>query len=149
MELVINARDNASRALSGIGDSLSNLGSRCKALGSTLTLGLTAPLVAVGGGAIKMAADFETAMNNVNSIAFLPQAELKNLGQSVLDLSKTVPQGPEVLAKALYDIYSSGFQGKEALEVLNRSAIAASAGMTDAFTSGKALMAVINAYPKG
>ncbi|MBM4449023.1 MAG: phage tail tape measure protein, partial [Chloroflexi bacterium] len=136
-------------ALSGIGDSLSNLGSRCKALGSTLTLGLTAPLVAVGGGAIKMAADFETAMNNVNSIAFLPQAQLKALGQSVIDLSKTVPQGPEVLAKALYDIYSSGFQGKEALDVLNSSAQAASAGMTDAFTSGKALMAVINSYPKG
>jgi TP901 family phage tail tape measure protein len=67
----------------------------------------------------------------------------------VLSLSKTTGQGPETLAKGLYDIVSSGFKANDGLKILNASAKAATAGLTDTATAVTAVTAVLNSYHLG
>lgn len=95
---------------------------------------------------IKAAAGFEARMRNVNSISGLSEKALASLSSEVLSMSTKLPQSANELAEGLYDIASSGFQGAEGMEVLRRSAEAASAGLTTTATSAKAITAVLNAY---
>ena len=96
--------------------------------------------------ATKHAVEFESAMRNVNSIAQLSERQFEALNASVVGIAQNpdVRQGPTDLAKGLYEVYSSGFKGKEALTVLQEAAEGATAGMTDTATSGKVLMATLN-----
>lgn len=120
-------------------------------LGRKLTLSLSLPLLALGGGAVKMAGSFDQALRNVNSIAQLSEKQFHGLHDAVLKLSDdpTIIAGPKELAVALYDVYSSGFQGEQALSVLKVGAQGAAAGLTDAATSGRVLMATLNSGISG
>ncbi len=134
---------------------IDRMGSKVKGLGSMMSTALGTALGVVGGAGInamiggfgnlvKGALDFESAMANVNSIAQLSDSQLKSLSASVNGLATETAQAPQVLAQGLYDIYSSGFQGAEALEILEIAARGASAGMTDTATSSKVLTGVLN-----
>lgn len=118
--------------------------------GRTMTV-LGAATIAGLGAATKVAADFDQAMRNVNSIAKLSEKQFRELSSSVKNLTDNpnIRQAPEDLAKGLYDVYSSGFAGQKALDILRVSAIGASAGMTDTATSSRVLMAVLNSGIKG
>jgi TP901 family phage tail tape measure protein len=118
-------------------------------LGSGLTKGLAGAGVAVAAGlglAAAAAVPFEAAMHNVATISSSVQANMGGAEKAVLDLSTTVPQAATVLAKGLYEIVSSNFQGAEAFHVLEVSAKAASAGLTDTDTSARAITGALNAY---
>jgi TP901 family phage tail tape measure protein len=98
------------------------------------------------GLATKSFAGFDEQMHNVASISDDASGALTTMRDHVLELSKQTGQAPEDLAKALYDIVSSGFDGANALKLLDASSTAAVAGLSDVATSGKSLTAVINAY---
>lgn len=119
---------------------------RMEQVGRRMTLFLTLPVVGAGVAATKMAADFDVAMRNVQSIAKVSDKEISEIGKSVLALSQKLPQSAQELAKGLYDIYSSGFKGAEALDVLKQSAMAASAGLSSTAVSARAITGVLNAY---
>lgn len=113
------------------------------------TAGVAAGIVAivVGLGAAGLAAvGFERDMRNVNSLLLESDAVLSSLSVSVLDISREIPQSAENLAKGLYDIASSGFQGAEGLLVLEASAKAASAGLSNTKTAAGVVTSVLNAY---
>jgi TP901 family phage tail tape measure protein len=103
---------------------------------------LNAAFQAVIGGAVQ----FDARMRNVNSISQLSERQLAGLSSQVLDLSRHLPQSANTLAEGLYDIASSGFQGAAGLIVLNNSARAATAGLSDTATSAHAITGVLNAY---
>jgi hypothetical protein len=117
---------------------LSAIGMGLTALGTALAAGL--------GLAVKTAADFEAQMRNVNSILKTSESQFQALGQSTLDLATKTGQAPAVLARGLYDIASSGFEGAAGLKVLEASAVAATAGISDTATASRAITAVLNAY---
>ena len=132
----------ADKTISGFGQKLTASSTKMMIAGG-LMVGAVA---GVGIAAVKMAAQFETSMRNVNSISKLSESQFKALGQSVIDMSKKFPQTAKELADGLYDIASSGFQGAAGLKVLEASAKAASAGMTTTAVSAKGITAVLNAY---
>lgn len=121
-----------------------------RSIGHSATVSGTA-IVGAFAVATKAAADYDQAMRNVNSIAKLSEQQFADLKKEVRGVASDpqIRQGPRDLATALYDVYSSGFKGKEALDVLRTSAYGASAGMTNTAVSGKALMAVLNSQIKG
>lgn len=125
---------------------LSDIGQKMTDVGKKMTATVTAPLAGIGIASAKMAADFDQAMRNVNSIAQLNEEQFGKLRKAVMDVTADpeIRQGPRDLATALYDVYSSGFEGQKALDVLNVSARGASAGMTNTATASRALMAVLN-----
>ena len=114
-------------------------------------LGGLAVLGAAGGLAapffpIAKAMEFERIMRNVNSIAQGSEQEFKRWGDQVLNLTTKLPQSADDLARALYDINSSGFMGQKGLIVLEVAAKAASAGVSDTATSVNAITGALNAY---
>jgi TP901 family phage tail tape measure protein len=103
--------------------------------------------VAAGlGVATQKAAEFEAQMRNVNSILKMSEGDFAALGESVLALAGKTGQAPAVLARGLYDIASSGFEGADGLKVLEAAAIGATAGITDTATAARAVTGVLNAY---
>lgn len=124
-------------------------GSRTSKVASGLKTAFAGLAVAAAlffSNAINQAIAFEGAMRNVNSISYLSEQQLSTLSNQVIALSTQVPQAATNLAEGLYDIASSGFQGAEGMKVLEASAIAASAGITDTSVAAKAITQVLNAY---
>ncbi len=129
------AASQGALAVSALGNSARNA-----ATGGVLAVGVA--LAAAAIGAVK----FQASMLNVASIDQQVAANFGAVSESVLNLSKTVPQSANTLAQGLYNIASSGFYGADAMHVLETSAVAASAGLTDTDTASKAIVASLNAY---
>lgn len=80
-----------SRAVGRVGHELTEVGQR-------LTVGITAPLAAVGGVAIKARIDWEDAMTGVAKTVDATEAELQALGAEFVALSEEIPQSSDELA---------------------------------------------------
>ena len=63
------------------GKTLQNVGNTISSAGSALTKGVTMPVAAVGTAAIKTAADYESAMSNVQAITGATGEDFKKLTQ--------------------------------------------------------------------
>ena len=57
------------KGLTRLGRRLQRLGSQLQSMGRSMTRNITMPLLAAGGGAIKLASDFQESLNKVN-VAF-------------------------------------------------------------------------------
>ena len=106
-------------------------------------------IVAGFGMMVGAAAKFETSMRNVSTISATTRSDFGGMSAAVLDLSRKVPQAATTLADGLYDIASSGFDGANALAVLEASAIAATAGLSDTATAARSITGILNAYGQG
>lgn len=133
------------RALGGVASGITTL---AKVAATAAAAGLAA-LAAGFTASIVKAAQFEAAMNNVNSIAKASPEQFEVMRQAVLGLSRELPQSAETLAKGLYNIASSGFAGADGLKVLEAAAKAASAGLSTTDEAAKGITAVLNAYGYG
>lgn len=123
-------------------------GAAATAAGKKVNRGLSLPLLALSAVTGKLAVDFEREMRNVNSLAQLPERRFKRLSNEVRNLAAETGQMPKTLAEGLYDLVSSGFDVSEAMTILKRSAIAATAGLTTTEVSTKAVAATLNAYKR-
>lgn len=140
------AGKKTARASTGIRSSLSKQISAMQSIGRSLTKYVSLPILGVAAISGKFALDFDRNMRNVNSIAQLPERQFERLKQSVLDLAGPTAQAPNTLAEGLYDLVSSGFTADEAIGILHKSALAASAGLTTTEVATKAVAAALNAY---
>jgi TP901 family phage tail tape measure protein len=102
-------------------------------------------------GAAASGLEFEKQMANVNSIAQVTTPELKAMSEAVLQLAgdPRVTDMPATLAAGLYDISSSGFAGADAMNILEKAAIAGTAGLTGTDVAARAITASLNAYGLG
>jgi TP901 family phage tail tape measure protein len=135
------AEATAKAKTGSIGSSFSNMGTGMLVAGGAIAGGL--------GMAMGAAVGLDTSMRNIQSISKMTDAEIKTLSGDVLGLAKSgesAGQSAGSMASALYDIYSSGFKGAGAMDLLKSSAEAASAGLTTTETSTKAIAAALNAY---
>ena len=148
----IVAKDAASAVMGKVGKSMGKLRSvagvafKAIAAGAAVAAGA---LIAFAVDGVKKAAAFQTAMLNVNSIAKATPEAFKAMQDSVLEMSKRLPQSAETLAEGLYDISSSGFAGADGIKVLEAAAKAASAGLAQTSESAAGITAVLNAYSYG
>lgn len=115
---------------------------------------LTVAGTAVLGGAgvaVNDFVNFDRQLRNINTVAKLSEAELQKLGDSIIRLSSdpNIRKAPDDLADALYDIYSSGLSGTEALDALKNSAYGASAGLTETKNAAGVTLSVIQSGIKG
>lgn len=127
-------------AISQAADQVGAAGTKMALAGGAMLAGL--------GAAGGIAARFDKAMRNVNTIAKLNEGEFQALRQSVLGVAADplITDGPSRLAAGLYSIYSAGLQGGLAMKVLELSAKGGAAGMADTETASRALVAIMSAY---
>lgn len=116
-----------------------------KALGDLTKIGFAALTTAIVSG-VKSAADLQTSMSSIAALTDTPRSAIQGLTQDVIAMSREVPVSANELAKGLYFISSSGFQGAEAMDILRSSAKAAAAGLGETKTIADAVTSAMNAY---
>lgn len=80
--------------------------------------------------AINDAKMYEVQMAKINTVANLTPAALQKVGQDIINLSKATGKTFEDLSNGMYDLYSAGIEGADALDVLTNSAKLAIAGLS-------------------
>lgn len=128
---------------------LDKLGQKMQSVGAKMTASLTVPIVAAGAAGVKMAMDLDEAMRNIQSVGGQTNEELKALSDTFVDMSTDLTKttdSAQALASAFYDIQGSGFEGADAMKVLEAATMAATAGLTDTHTAAQGVTAVLNSY---
>lgn len=128
------------------GKGATSVGSRFKsALG-----GVSVAAGAAGGSlfvaAIGGATAFEEQMRTVNTVAKLPDATLKALGNDVIDLSKETGKSTDDLTSGLYDLVSAGVPADKAIAVLRDSAKFATGALGTTGEAVDLVTSALNAY---
>lgn len=147
------------KGLASIPSALNSVGGSMTQVGSSITRGITLPLIAAGAGvvalsvkAIQLGTDFDREMRNIQSISRQTDGEIATLGQGFLEMSSNISMTTDsatALANAFYFIQSAGYSGADAQTILEVSTKAASAGLTDTNVAAKAILATLSAYGQG
>lgn len=128
------------------GKGLMALGPETKKLGGELTRNVTLPILAIGAAAGKMSYDFEATFARMQGLAGVSAKEVDGLKESVLDLAGETARSPQELAEGLYFVRSAGIEGAAALDTLETSAKAATAGLGSTAAVADAVTSALNAY---
>lgn len=134
------------RGSSSVQGRMSAISSGAMRTGSTLTRGLTLPLVGVAAAATKMALDFDAEMSNIRALVGASEEDMKSYEKSIMALAPATGKGPKELAQALYFVTSSGFEGAAALKILDASARTAAAGLGSTEDVADLVTSAMNAY---
>lgn len=146
IEATLRLRDQMTGELARATQQLNSFGASATAVGRTLSIGLTAPIVAAGAAAFKFSSDFETTMTRVGVITDIGIDNIGEMGAAVIALAPTVGIGPTPLAEALLVVASTGLEGAAALDVLEASAKASAVGLGETKDIARATTAAITAY---
>lgn len=92
--------------------------------------------------------EFQQRMGEVNTLIDVSQEKFASLSDEILRMTRRIPQSASELAAAEYDILSAGVSLEESTRVLELSAKAAVAGVTDTKTAANTGISVINSYGK-
>jgi TP901 family phage tail tape measure protein len=107
------------------------------------------PLLEIGKASLQAAMQFEKSMAMITGLVGIPAAEVKKMGDAVLNMAGDVGKTPVELAEALYFITSAGVKGAKAMDTLDASARAAAAGLGTTNAVADVVTSVMNAYPDG
>jgi len=129
------------------GDVMDRFGSKVEGAGRAMTA-LSAPITALGLGAAKFAADFETSLTNVSTlIKGDASPAIAELEEGVKDLLKIVPKNVDDLGGSLYAIFSAGInESDKAIKTLTASSKLAVAGLGETSEATNILTVAINAF---
>ena len=97
-------------------------------------------------GAMRAFAAFEKQMAEVSTMLDKPGQHMKQFSAAVQGMSMRFGESTETLAKGLYQILSATIDASQALHVLNASAKAAIAGLSDTTTAADLITTVLNSY---
>ncbi len=112
-------------------------------------LGISAGAVAAGVEFTRMAANFETGQTRLVTGAGETQANLKMVGQGILDMAGQVGESTKDLNAGMYLVESAGFHAADGLNVLRNAAMGAKVGNADMATVADAVTTALNAYHQG
>lgn len=135
-DLLINVRVGSAQAVKGFND----LNFALTAINTTAVL--------IGKSLSHVASEFEKNMRNVNSIAQVTEDQYKKVQDSVRAFvdDPSIKDGAIKLADGMYQLVSSGFDTKQALDNIAVASKSASAGLTDTKVSVTGLSLLMNSY---
>ena len=108
VEIIITARDSASRALKGIGTSLSKL--------TKVVQLATLAFVAVGSLSVKAFADFESAFAGVRKTVDASEGEFKILSDAIRNMAKEIPASTVEISRVAEAAGQLGIQKENILD---------------------------------
>ena len=108
------AMGKAAKGMARTQRSFARFGSQATAAGQSLSIGLTAPLVAVGALAAKSFLSFEQGMNKVAAVSGATEAEMAELTAIAKDLGATTSFSAAQAAEGLGFLAQAGFDATEA-----------------------------------
>jgi len=117
-----------STTLTGVSEKSKKLGADLTSVGTSLSIGLTAPIIAAGTAALAMGMNFEAAMSRVKAISGATADEFKGLNELALQLGADTAFSAKEAAQGMENLASAGFSVNEIT--------AAMPGMLDLAASG-------------
>jgi TP901 family phage tail tape measure protein len=140
----------ATRATKDLDQGLGKLGKGALLAGAA---GAAAAIAGIGIASVKVGiesakafAQFETSISRIEGLVGVPKEELAGMTAELKLLSVETARGPQELADALFFITSAGLEGAEAMNALEVSARAATAGLGDTGTIADVVTSAMNAY---
>ncbi len=125
---VDEAIDKVAGKVEAAGQKMSSFGDKMSSVGNKLTLGVTAPLVAIGTKAVQTAANFEAAMSEVSAISGATGEDFDKLEQLAKKMGETTKFSASESADALKYMAMAGWKTEDMLGglegVLNLAAAA-------------------------
>lgn len=120
----------AQKQLQRAGKSMQRIGGQLTDVGRTLTIGVTAPLAAMGVGALKASADFEAAMIKVGISTKATAAEMAKLETAAREIGRNTTFSASEAADAMDMLAKTGLETKVILEGAAKATVdlAAAAG---------------------
>jgi TP901 family phage tail tape measure protein len=141
LRIIVNGEDRASKTFKDIGSSLDDFGDKVKGIGAGLSVGLTAPLVALGAAAFKAGTDLNAGLANIASLG-IAESRVLELKTSIQDMAIEFGQSTNDMVDGAYQIISTfGDTADTALylEISTKAAAAGLATVTDAILLGGAV----------
>lgn len=128
-----------SETLNAAGKKMQDVGRTMQDAGRSLSMTLTAPIVALGGTALKTAIDFESAFAGVRKTVDATEAEFATFKQEIRDMSKTIPVAATEITKVAEAAGQLGIK-KEAIMGFSRTMV--DLGVATNMTSDQAATAL-------
>ncbi|WEL29847.1 Phage tail tape measure protein [Haloferax volcanii] len=111
---------------------MESAGQRMQSAGMAMTAGITAPLVAMGGLAVRETANFDQAMQkSIAVMGDVDEAMREDLEQTARDVATTTTQSHQQAAESYYFLASAGLDAAEAMEAMPEVAAFAEAGQME------------------
>lgn len=117
--------------LEPIGGKLQDIGGKMTELGRTLSLKLTAPIMAAGGAAAKLGMDFDKSMANIATLIPGQQDRLRELKKDIQDVAIATGKHTDDIADGAYNVISAYGDAADTMEKVEINAKAARAGLAD------------------
>lgn len=86
------------KALSQSGSSLQTFGNQMSSAGKTMTMGITAPILGLGAGAVAASIDFESAFAGVRKTVDATEGEYAQLESGIRQMAKEIPASASAIS---------------------------------------------------
>ena len=106
------------KKMSEVANRLKKTGESIAEVGKTLTTKLTAPILAMGGVALKMGGDFESSMNQVKAVTGATGDEFVAMSEQAKLLGRTTQFSASQAADAMYFLASAGFDTTQVMQAM-------------------------------
>lgn len=138
----------AQGALNSFQSGFEQTGRQLRAVGQDMTWRVTAPIVGMGGAALKMAGDFQSGMNQVQALTGATGHTLDALERQAKELGRTTQFSAGQAASAMGFLAMAGFEADQILAAMPGTLqLAASANM-DLATTADIVSNILTGYGK-
>lgn len=135
IKLLLKADTSQSAKVSKSFDEIANRIDKVSALGSKMSMVLTAPIVAIGGLAVRNAAQFEQSMARVAAVSGATADEMRRLTKQARDLGAATRFSASEAAQAQSFLSMAGFKPNETIAAMPSTLNLAAAAMLDMGTA--------------
>lgn len=125
---------------------LKGLGSRITNVGKTMTVGLTAPIVAFGALAVRATVKYQKSMNKVQALTGASAEEMKKMQKQARLLGKTTAFSASQAGDAMAFFGQAGFNANEIMKATPATLDLAAASSTDLARSADILSNVMGGF---
>lgn len=134
------------QSLDVMGKSMKQTGDNMQRVGKEMSIGISAPLAAIGGSALKMSTDFNSAMANVATLIPGNIERVDELRSSILTMSQDTGKNVTDLSDGMYQLISAFGDSAESVNLLEQASRGAVAGLSSTEESVNLLSTVIKGY---
>ena len=133
--------DRLDRRLNTLSNSINKVANVALAIGTGLTAGSV--------GVIKKFAEYETVLAKIEGLVGVSRDQLDAWQGDIKRIAANSGQSMTAVAEALFFITSAGYKGAEAIDILEKSAMAANAGLGEQTVIADLLTSALGVYSDG
>ncbi len=126
------------------------IGTKMSAVGKKMTMGLTLPILALAGAAVKFGAEFEQALMNATSVTGVQGAEIKKVFKEMegiaREMGKTTIFSAKEAADALYFMASAGWKVDQMGKAIAPTLALAAATQSDLAFTTETVVSTLNQF---